>query len=105
MICFFCLRRITGSDVYHRHEWRRQEDGSVNVYGEDSGRPLRDAVGQLVKLSHKKCYHADKKQQELKAARDADASAQLPGDSDWRHQEVVEVGELSGEGDRGDRGA
>lgn len=102
MICFFCLRRITGNDVAHRHEWRRQPDGTVLVYGEDAPLPLSAAAGQLTRLSHKKCYHADKKRRELAAARDADASAHLAVDSDWRHQDVVEVGELAGEGDRGD---
>lgn len=107
MICFFCHTRIAnGQDIAHRHEWRRHDDGTVHVYGDDGpAGKLRDAKGSLVKLSHRKCYHADKKQRELADARAADPTAQPQEDNDWWHQDVVEVGELAGEGHRDHRGA
>jgi hypothetical protein len=106
MICFVCFKPITGQDIAHRHEWRRQApDGLVRVFGEDApDGKLREARGALVKLSHRKCFHADKKRRELEEARSADPSAQPRGETDWRHQDVVEVGELAGEGDGGHRG-
>lgn len=79
----------------------------VRIYG--NGAPdgtLREAKGQLVLLSHHKCYHAWKKQQELIAARAADAPTQPVPEQDWRHQEVHDVEDLVGNEGHGDhRGA
>lgn len=99
MICFFCHRPIRGADVAKRYEWRNF-NGKVFIYGQGApDGPLSKAFGQLVKLSHNKCYHADKKQQELVAARAADPSAQPGPGQDWRHQEVLDVEDLKGAGD------
>jgi hypothetical protein len=105
VICFFCFRAIIGNDLHHRAEWRRTE-GEVRVYGEDApDGPLSAATGPLWRVSHKKCFHAEKKRLELLAAREADPGVQPAEVADWRHQEVVGVEELAGEGHRGDRGA
>lgn len=102
MICFFCHRRISGADMQARYEWRIQ-GGEVIVYGKGEG-DLKYATGRLVKVCHNKCYHADKKRNELAAAKAADPSAQSRPDTDWRHQETIDVGELV-EGNGDDRGA
>lgn len=105
MICFVCSRPIRGTDLNHRAEWRRDGD-VVKAYGEDApDGPLSSASGRLLKVSHKKCFHAEKKRLELLEAKTADAGSQLPEESDWRHQETVEVEELTGEGHRANRGA
>ena len=104
MICFFCHRPVRGADVVHRCEWRYQpgagEDGqagrTVRIYGD--GAPdgkLKDAKGQLARLSHGKCYHAFKKQEELRAARAADPSSHPRQETDWRDQTVLDVEELT----------
>lgn len=99
MVCFFCYKPIRGADLAHRYEWRRQPDGSVKVYGEDApDGKLASAQGRLVKASHGKCYHAAKKQEELTAARAADPESQPREDTDWRHQEIVDLEDLAGEG-------
>lgn len=108
MICFFCHRRITGQDMAHRYEWRQGRPGEdLRVYGEDApDGKLKDAKGSMVKTSHRKCYHADKKRNELAAAKAADPSSHAVPDQDWRHQEVHDVEDLTGnEGHRDHRGA
>jgi hypothetical protein len=101
VICFVCYRVVRpGSDWAARYEWRRPVSGDISpdfVYGKGE-RPLAQAQGLLVKVSHNKCYHAYKKQLELAAAKAADPSAQPGPDQDWRHQETIDVGELTGEG-------
>lgn len=107
MICFFCHRPIRGADVADRYEWRTQPDsGLLFIFGKGE-LPLRQARGQLVKLSHGKCYHAFKKQEQLAAARSADPSEQPRSDTDWREQETHDVEELRqrDEGNGSDRGA
>ena len=106
MICFYCFRPIRGAELAHRVEWRRA-GADVTLFGEGQpGGPLGTAQGMLLKVAHHKCFHADKKQRELAAARGAeqaaDAAVQPREDTDWRHQEVMDVGDLI-EGDR-DRG-
>lgn len=106
MICFVCHRAIRGGDVPGRYEWRRPVNGDISpdfIFGKGE-RPLAQAQGPLVRVSHNKCYHSYKKQLQLAEAKAADPSAQPASEQDWRHQDVMEVGEL-GEGDRGDRGA
>jgi hypothetical protein len=104
VICFFCHRRITGAEVAHRVEWRRiratdWDESIIAVFGEDApDGTLREARGQLLKVSHHKCYHAGKKRQELLAARAADPEAQPARETDWRHQEVIGVEDLGSEG-------
>jgi hypothetical protein len=106
VICFFCTRVIRGADLNHRAEWRRADDGTVKVYGEDApDGPLTKAQGRLVKVCHKKCFHAECKRLELLAAKAADPEGQPPAESDWRHQDVVDVEERAGEGHRDSGGA
>lgn len=100
MICFFCHRPIRGAELNDRYEWRN-DGGVIKVFGK-SGLPLKAAHGQLQKLSHGKCYHAFKKQEQLAAAKAADPSVQPVTETDWRDQTVVDVEELS-PGDEGDR--
>lgn len=103
MICFFCVRVIRGADVSHRVQWHRV-GGVVKVYGEDApDGPLSAAQGPLWRVSHKKCFHAEKKRLELLEARAADPAVQPLTEHDWRHQEVMNVEELAGEG-HGDSG-
>jgi hypothetical protein len=107
VICFFCHRPVRGADVPARYEWRTGPvTRDVRVYGKGE-LPLAEARGQLVKLSHGKCYHAHKKQLELQAARAADPSSQPRPDTDWRDQDVLDVEELTGshEGNGDHRGA
>lgn len=96
MICFFCHKPIRGSELADRYEWRRVPavGGEVTVYGKGE-RPLREARGQLLRLSHGKCYHAHKKQEQLAEAKAADPSEQPRPDTDWREQTVCDVEELS----------
>ena len=92
MNCFYCHRNIGTADIGQRVEWRRQGE-EIRVYGNfipDS--PLKQARGALAKVSHRKCYFADKKRQQLLAAKAADPPAQR--DQDWRDQEVRDVEEL-----------
>jgi hypothetical protein len=108
MICFFCHKPLRTADMAHRYEWRvwPAARGEIRIYGD--GAPdgkLADARGRIVKVLHGKCYHADKKQQELAEAKAADPESQPREDTDWRHQEIVEVGDLAGEGHRDNRGA
>lgn len=106
MICFKCFRPIRGADVARRYEWRKDPDGYLRVYGEGAlDGKLKDAKGQLVRVSHNKCYHAWKKQLDLAAAKAADPEAQPRPESDWRHQEVIDVEDLQGEGHGDHRGA
>jgi hypothetical protein len=101
MICFFCHRPIRGSELGDRYEWRSGIiTRDIRVYGKGL-LPLREATGPLLKACHNKCYHACLKQEQLADARAADPSAQPGPEQDWRHQDVMEVGELR-EGDRGD---
>lgn len=94
MKCFFCFRAISGADASHRVEWRRVGD-EVKVYGEDApDGPLSAATGRLLKVSHKKCFHAEKKRLELLEAKAADPGVQPPAETDWREQLVVDVEEL-----------
>lgn len=102
MICFFCHKPIRGTEVPNRYEWRRQGEDILTYGNSVPGRPLRAARGQLVKLAHNKCFHAEKKQRELAEARAADPSAQPRPDTDWRHQDVMDVEDLKGEGNRAD---
>ncbi len=110
MICFFCHRPIRGSELLRRCEWRCQ-DGQIahtKVFGD--GAPdgkLREAKGQLVKLTHGKCFHAWKKQLELAEAKAADPSSQPRPDTDWRPQDVIDVEDLipGHESDTDNRGA
>ncbi len=108
MICFFCHRPIRGVELQDRYEWRLSPDrpGRAAVYGKGE-LPLGKAYGRLLKLSHGKCFHAFRKQEQLAAAKAADPSSQLRPDSDWRDQDVREVEELTQghEGDGDNRGA
>lgn len=105
MICFVCHRPIRGSETGERYEWRTGPlTRDVRVYGKGM-LPLREVAGRLIKACHNKCYHQHLKQLQLAEAKAADPSAQPRPDQDWRHQETMEVGELTREGDRGDRGA
>lgn len=105
MICFFCHRAITGKDIAQRYEWRTGPlTRDVRVYGKGL-LPLGEARGRIMKVSHNKCYHACLKQEQLAEARAADPSAQPHPDQDWRHQETIDVGDLTGEGDGDYRGA
>jgi hypothetical protein len=107
MICFYCHRPIRGAELADRYEWRRGGVvGDTTIYGKGE-LPLKQARGQLTRLSHGKCYHAWKKQGELADARDADPSSQPRPETDWRHQEVCDVEDLKPgyEGDRDHRGA
>jgi hypothetical protein len=99
MICFFCHRPIRGADVAGRYEWRRTLAAGTRIYGKGE-HSLREANGQLVRLSHGRCYHAWRKQEQLAVARDADPSSQSRQETDWREQSVVDVEELrEGNGD------
>lgn len=104
MKCFFCGRSITGADLKRRVEWRTTEDG-LRTFG--PGQPdgnLSEAYGSLERVFHHKCELAYIRRQALLAAKDADP----PGardDPDWHEQEVRDVQELMGEGDRDSGGA
>jgi hypothetical protein len=108
VICFFCHKVISRADMAHRYEWHSTISG-VMAFGQGAeGGALASVVAlstPLVKVSHGKCYHAVKKQQELADARAADPEFQPPQDTDWRHQEIVELEDLAGEGHGGNRGA
>lgn len=108
MICFVCHRPIRGAELGDRYEWRRVLLGDLQylVYGKGE-LPLKEARGQLLKLSHGKCYHAWKKQEQLAKAKAADPSSQPRPETDWREQTVVDLEELTAgdEGDGSDRGA
>jgi hypothetical protein len=115
VICFVCHRPIRGAELADRYEWRSVRVESlatserrldIHVFGKGE-LPLRQAKGQLVKLSHGKCYHAHKKQEQLAEAKSADPSSQPRPDTDWRQQTVIEVEDLmpGHEGDRDNRGA
>lgn len=105
-MCFVCPRRVTGADVRTRFEWRQAPDGE-HIYG--PGAPdgsLAEATGPLLRVCHHKCYFAWQKQQQLAAAKAADPPSRPAQDSDWRHQEIVDVEDLLGhEGDGDHRGA
>jgi hypothetical protein len=107
MICFFCHKPLRAADMAHRYEWRTGPwTRDIRIYGD--GAPngkLADATGRILKVFHGKCYHAAKKQQDLADARAADPEFQSPQDTDWRHQEIVELEDLAGEGHGGNRGA
>jgi hypothetical protein len=64
--CDSCRRPFTSADQLRRRaEYRRQGDGSVKVFGH--GMPdgeLAQASGQLVKVKHNGCYHADRKREQ-----------------------------------------
>lgn len=102
MICFVCHRPIRSGDMSQRYEWRKA--GTITLIHGKGLFPLKDAGGRLVQACHNKCYHQHLKQLQLAEAKAADPSAQPRPDQDWRHQDVMEVGELTGEGNRGDRG-
>lgn len=105
MICFFCHRPIRGAELGDRYEWRKV-NGIALIHGKGEF-PLKGAKGQLVKLSHGKCYHAYKKQLQLSEAKAADPSSQPRPDTDWREPVTLDVEDLSSrdEGDGSDRGA
>ena len=66
MKCATCLKPVAGGEQGRRRaEYRRQPDGTVKVFGR--GMPdgeLAQATGQLVKVKHNGCYHADRKRGE-----------------------------------------
>lgn len=104
MVCFVCHTAIRPADWAARYEWRKSGD-DILVYGKGL-LPLRDAPGRLVRVCHNKCFHVHVKQLQLAEAKAADPSAQPRPEQDWRHQETVDVEELSGnEGHRDHRGA
>lgn len=102
MICFVCHRPVRDADWAARYEWRKA--GTITLIHGKGLHPLRNAGGRLVQLSHNKCYHAHLKQLQLAEARAADPSAQPAPEQDWRHQEIMDVGELR-EGDGSGGGA
>lgn len=97
MKCFFCTRNISaGKDYQRRVEWRRRPGFEAQVFGEVQGADgkLSEATGPLWKVSHNKCYYADKKRRELQSAREADPAAHQR-ETDYREQEVVDVEDLN----------
>jgi hypothetical protein len=106
LICAFdpCRRSILGPDIARRAQVHRDGTG-LKVFGRGMpDGPLEAAEGLLVEVYHSKCWYSHIKRERILAARSADPSGQ-PGVTDWRDQESRDVGDLRGEGDRGNRAA
>lgn len=63
MKCDTCHRPVRGGqEALRRAEYRRQPNGTVKVFGAGMpDGPLSAATGQLEKVKHNGCYHADRK--------------------------------------------
>lgn len=97
MRCSFCSQPVPfgGSRV--------QVHAGGKVYGDvpqADGR-LTQATGTLERAFHKKCWLAERRRNVLRAAKDADPSAQQGASPDWREPVSAEVEDIRPrEGDR-----
>jgi hypothetical protein len=99
--CSACYQPIApGLDARKRAEYRRQPDGTLEVFGIGMpGGPLARASGPLVKAEHGRCYWAAEKariraaiaQERIAADRSSDAGYQPAEPADWRDQSTAEV--------------
>jgi hypothetical protein len=65
MKCSDCHRPLSGMEAQRRAEYRRQDDGTVKVFGRGMpDGPLAAAVGQLVGVKHCGCYWAAVKREQ-----------------------------------------
>ncbi len=101
MKCYFCTKPVSWTDSS-----RVEVHEGGQVYGEVPGSAghLWAAAGPLERVYHKKCWLAEKRRNQLQAAKDADPSAQDRRDTDWREPVTADVEDFL-EGDRDHRGA
>ena len=66
--CATCHRPITTAEAVRRAEYRLQRDSTIKVFGHGMpDGPLSAAAGQLIKVKHSGCYHADRKREQRAA--------------------------------------
>lgn len=91
---------MAGNDakrVEVRFAWIEPDvSGPERIYGTVPGADgrLQDAHGVLARVYHGKCWLANKRRQQLQTARDADPSAQLHQQPDWREPVSAEVEDI-----------
>lgn len=65
MKCATCLKPVKGGQEAQRRAEYRLVNGEIRVFGQGMpDGPLAAATGQLVKVKHNGCYHADRKREQ-----------------------------------------